>query len=79
VLEYDAGLSQLLGLRRKTCRRWRRLEGSLAIHAGPGKNVVHSNGRLRGKPLKRGTYRLTGSATTAGGTSRAVHLRIRLR
>ncbi len=44
--------------RNKTCRRYRRLRGGFS-HAGVrGANRFRFNGRLRGRPLRRGRYRL---------------------
>jgi Glycine rich protein len=65
--------------RARRCTRYRRLRGSFT-HAGKaGLNSFRFTGRLRGKKLRPGRYRLTMVATdSAGNRSRAKRARFRI-
>ena len=60
--------------RGKRCRTFRTV-GHLSVpHAKAGTNTVLFLGRLGGKPLRQGSYRLT--ATPAGGKARTLRLTV---
>lgn len=50
------------GVERKTGGRYRRLKGSLSKAGGGGANSFRFNGKLKGKRLRPGRYRLTATA-----------------
>jgi hypothetical protein len=49
--------------KKKACTRWVAVKGSFSVRAGVGKNTFTFRGRIGGKSLKPGHYRLTGTAT----------------
>jgi hypothetical protein len=51
----------------KRCTRWVVVSGSLTHADRPGKNSFRFNGKLRGKRLKAGSYRLVAVARDASG------------
>ena len=53
--------------KRARCVRWKVLRGGLTKPAAQGANTVRFNGRLRGKALKAGAYRLALKPTDAAG------------
>jgi hypothetical protein len=55
---------------RRPCRRYKRMRGGLAQTGVAGANSLYFNGRLRGKRLKAGHYRLTAVASGFAGNSR---------
>jgi hypothetical protein len=57
--------------RRRSCRRFVKLRGSFERASSAGENSFRFTGRLRGKPLKPGTYRLTGRPTDPAGNAGA--------
>jgi hypothetical protein len=61
--------------KRRKCTRHVRLRGALAVDGSTGGNVLGWNGRLRGRALKPGTYRLI--ASTAPGDRRTATFRVR--
>ena len=54
---------------KKRCNRYRRLRGGFTLSGIAGENSFTLSGRLSGKTLPRGRYRLTGAA--GGGSKRA--------
>jgi hypothetical protein len=44
-------------------RRWRRVAGRLITDGRTGRNRLHFDGRMAGKPLRRGSYRVVLTAT----------------
>jgi hypothetical protein len=52
---------------RKSCTRWVAVKGGFKIPSGAGAHSFRFMGRLKGKALKRGRYRLTAVATDAHG------------
>lgn len=59
------------GSRGSKCTRWTALPGELTGVAGAGNGTFPWNGRLGGKKLAPGTYRLTLTATDAAGNASA--------
>jgi hypothetical protein len=57
--------------RRKRCSAYKTLRGKLEHKGQAGSNSFRFRGRLRGRPLRRGRYRLLGSALDAAGRSGA--------
>jgi hypothetical protein len=55
---------------RRACRRYKRMRGSLAQSGVQGSNSLGFGGRLRGKRLKAGHYRLHAVASGYSGSSR---------
>jgi hypothetical protein len=53
--------------RRKSCRRYKRLKGSFTRASTAGANSFRFTGRLRGKKLRPGSYRLVMVATDSAG------------
>jgi Tol biopolymer transport system component len=51
----------------KRCTRYRRLKGSFTYSGKPGLNRFRFTGRLRGKKLRPGRYRLVNTVTDAAG------------
>jgi hypothetical protein len=49
--------------KKKACTRWVPVKGSFSVRAGAGKNSFTFRGRVGGKSLKPGHYRLTGAAS----------------
>lgn len=49
--------------KKKKCTRWETVKGSFAVAGKSGRNTFTFRGRLGGKALKPGGYRLTGTAT----------------
>ncbi len=45
------------------CTLWRNVRGSFTVSGKAGKNTFRFRGRIRGKPLKPGSYRLNSQAT----------------
>jgi hypothetical protein len=45
------------------CTRWKRVKGSFTVAGKAGKNTFKFRGRIGGKALKPGRYRLSGQAT----------------
>jgi virginiamycin B lyase len=59
--------------------RYRRLRGSFSHRAAAGPNAFTYRGRLRGRALPPGRYRLNARATdAAGNTSTLIHLRFQI-
>ena len=56
--------------RGRPCRRYKRMRGGLAQTGVQGANSLPFRGRLRGKRLKAGHYRLIAAASGYAGTSR---------
>jgi hypothetical protein len=52
---------------RKRCLRWVRVKGRLSQRAAAGKNLLRFAGRLGGRPLRPGPYRLAVRAIDAAG------------
>jgi len=55
--------------RRARCVRWVRLRGSFSLAVRAGSNAVRFTGRLAGRPLSPGSYRLEARATDRAGNS----------
>jgi hypothetical protein len=51
--------------KKKACTLWKAVKGSFTVQARQGKNAFTFRGRIGGKALKPGSYRLSGAATTA--------------
>jgi hypothetical protein len=51
----------------RRCRRYVTVKGSASRVAAAGSNSVRFSGRLRGRRLRPGRYRLVARATDAGG------------
>jgi CSLREA domain-containing protein len=51
----------------RSCARWIAVPGTFTHADKPGKNTVKWNGKLKGKALKTGSYRLVATATTKAG------------
>jgi hypothetical protein len=49
--------------KKKACTRWVKVPGSFSVRAGAGKNTFTFRGRVGGKSLRPGKYRLSGRAT----------------
>jgi hypothetical protein len=63
----------------KRCTRYRRLKGSFTYSGKPGLNRFRFSGRLRGKKLLPGRYRLVTAATDAAGNkSKAKRIKFRI-
>jgi hypothetical protein len=62
----------------RKCTRFVSLRGSFARRDSVGKNSFHFTGRLNGKALKPGTYRLDATPTADGDTGRTVSVRFRV-
>ena len=56
----------------KRCTRFARVRGSLTHRDSVGANRVGFTGRLRGRPLAPGRYRLSATPRGSGKTGRAV-------
>ena len=54
------------------CTRWVTVPGSFSLKGKSGRNSFTFRGRVGGKKLKPGSYRLNGSAKDAAGNSSAV-------
>ncbi len=52
---------------KKSCTRYKRVKGSFSRSGKAGTNSFHFTGRLRGKKLSPGRYRLVMVATDAAG------------
>lgn len=61
--------------KRRKCIRYVTLRGSFTIQATPGTNAFRFRGRMRGRKLKPGRYRLTGKATDRAGNVSTVPAR----
>ena len=48
--------------RKKPCTRWAKVKGSFTVAGKAGRNSFKFRGRIGGKSLKRGAYRLSGQA-----------------
>jgi hypothetical protein len=48
--------------KKKKCTRWTAVRGSFTVAGKPGRNTFTFRGRVGGKALRRGAYRLTGVA-----------------
>ena len=48
---------------KKRCRRWKSVRGSFSVRAKQGRNTFTFRGRMGGKALSAGSYRLAGRAT----------------
>jgi hypothetical protein len=59
----------------KKCTRWVQVKGSFAQDAKAGANSIRFMGRLRGRALRRGSYRLVLKAKDAAGNATAKPLR----
>jgi hypothetical protein len=55
----------------KKCTRWVKVKGSFAQDASAGTNRIRFMGRLRGRALRRGSYRLVVTAKDAAGNTTA--------
>ncbi len=55
----------------KKCTRWVKVKGSFAQNAKAGANSIRFMGRLRGRALRRGSYRLVVKAKDAAGNRTA--------
>jgi hypothetical protein len=65
--------------RRATCTRWQTLAGGFAQRATAGTGALRFSGRLRGRALTAGPYRLNALATDdAGNDSRAIAVAFRI-
>jgi hypothetical protein len=63
----------------RRCVRWRRLRGGFSDRGHRGVNQLRYSGRLRSRPLRRGTYRLVARARDgAGNRSRYRHATFRI-
>jgi subtilisin-like proprotein convertase family protein len=62
----------------RRCVRWRRLRGGFSDVAQRGVNRLRWSGRLRSRPLRRGTYRLVARARDGAG-NRSRHRRATFR
>ena len=60
---------------KRKCRRYVVLKGSFSHKGAKGSNRLTFNGKLRGRKLARGNYRLRAVATDAARTTRALKLR----
>jgi hypothetical protein len=49
------------------CRTYMKLKGGFAYQGKPGGNSFRFSGRLRGKKLRAGSYRLVATPTDAAG------------
>jgi hypothetical protein len=49
--------------RKKKCTLWKSVRGSFTVSGTAGKNTFTFNGRIGGRALRRGSYRLSGTAT----------------
>jgi Ca2+-binding RTX toxin-like protein len=54
-------------VRGRACRRWKQVRGKLTAQGRPGLNTLRFRGKLAGKLLARGRYRLTATARDAAG------------
>jgi hypothetical protein len=54
----------------RKCTRFVKVKGSFTHNGVAGKNTFKFSGRMRGKKLKPGSYRLNAVATGASGTSK---------
>jgi hypothetical protein len=64
--------------KRKRCTRVVKLKGSFSRNGVAGKNSFHFTGRLRGRKLKPGRYRLVATPTAGGKTGKATSKRFRI-
>jgi hypothetical protein len=65
--------------RRPRCTRFRRVKGAFERQGNAGPNALRFRGRLAGRALRRGRYRLTAVASdVAGHRSRARHAAFRI-
>jgi hypothetical protein len=55
----------------RKCKRWVKVKGSFAQNAKAGANSIRFMGRLRGRALRRGSYRLVLKAKDAAGNKTA--------
>jgi hypothetical protein len=79
VVERCAKRARRKGSRRRTgrCLRFKAMKGALTRPAGAGSNSLRFNGRMRGKALKPGPYRLALTPTdTAGNRGATVRARL---
>ncbi len=53
--------------RGKRCTRWVAVEGSFSLAGAAGENTFTFRGRIGGKSLAPGSYRLNGQATDGAG------------
>jgi hypothetical protein len=58
--------------KKRACVRWVRVKGSFTRAGKAGKNSFKFRGRIGGKRLKPGTYRLNGQATDAAKNKSAL-------
>jgi hypothetical protein len=64
---------------RRSCKRWVRVRGAVSVQGGLGPNSFRFSGRLRGRKLRPGHYRLVARATDAASNrGRAVVRRFRI-
>lgn len=63
--------SKRAGKKRKRCVRFKATKGAFTRQGAPGANAFRFNGRVRGKALKRGPYRLAATPTDAAGNGGA--------
>ena len=62
----------------RKCTRATGLKGLVTKRAGSGRNTLAFSGKLRGKALKPGRYRLSVQASNAAGRSKAATLAVRI-
>ena len=60
---------------RRRCTRWVRVRGSFAANGLAGPNAITFRGRIGGRKLGPGRYRLSGRAADAAGNASAMELR----
>jgi hypothetical protein len=64
----------------KRCTTYKKVKGSFTHRGSAGLNSFRFMGRLRGKPLKKGSYRLRSVATDAAGNkSKPVYRKFRIK
>jgi hypothetical protein len=54
---------------KRSCTRWVTVRGSFGVTGAAGENAFTFRGRVGGKSLKPGSYRLTGQATDSAGNA----------
>ncbi len=61
--------------KRKKCTRWVKVKGSFTVAGKAARNKFAFSGRIGGRPLKSGSYRLNGLATGRSGTASRISRR----
>jgi phosphatidylinositol-3-phosphatase len=77
IVTYDLSMPAQVSFRvdrcarrhRARCTRWKRVRNGFTRRALAGENATRWGGRLRGRPLRAGRYRLVASASGYGGRS----------